>query len=158
MPRMSQERCHEFRDRRRRSRRSGIAGMSHNPQHTIFREGAGRPGCFAGLGKPFMRLIMLNMRRVDQCDQHIYIQQKPRHSNSSRSCWTRADVTRGDSGRTGSNGTPFRVFRPVSAGCRAPRAKAEMTSPTLFRCVIAISFAAASTSSSIANVVRIDKT
>src|SRR5580692_12550577 len=52
-------------------------------------------------------------------------------------------------------GTPFRVFLLVSAGRSARRARAEITSPTLFCWVVASSLAAASTSSSIASVVLI---
>jgi hypothetical protein len=52
-----------------------------------------------------------------------------------------------------SNGTPFRVAFTVAGGCNALRASCEITSPTVFLCVAASSFAAASTSSSMESVV-----
>ena len=36
MPRMSEKLCQQLRHRRGRSRRTGIAGMAHNPQHSMF--------------------------------------------------------------------------------------------------------------------------
>ncbi|MGB6687149.1 MAG: hypothetical protein WBE76_04840 [Terracidiphilus sp.] len=67
---------------------------------------------------------------------------------------TSSEVTRLLPGRTGSKGTPLRVFRSEGVGRKALRASEEITSPTLFPSVAAISFAAAKTSSSMARVVR----
>src|SRR3984957_4313505 len=154
---MSQEGGHQCRNGGRCSRRIGVPGMSHDPQHPVFCVWASRPGFLAGLGKPSMCLVMQDMRGVDQGDQHIYVQQEPYHGNSSRNLCTSSEVTREVFAWTGSSGTPFRVFRSISAGRSARRARAEMTSPTLLRSAAASSFAAASTSSSIAKVVRMAK-
>ena len=99
--------------------------------------------------------VVLNMCRISQGDQHVHIEQEPSHGNSSRSRRTSSDVTRGLPGCKGKRGTPLRAFPRESAGRNARLASAEITSPTLFRCVAASSRAAANTSSSIARVVRI---
>src|ERR1035437_1618033 len=97
--------------------------------------------------------VMLDVCRVNQRYEDIHVEKESTHGNSSRSCCTNSEVTRGVSGPTGNKGTPFRVFLVESAGRSALRASKEMTSPTLFLCVAANSLAAASTSSSIASVV-----
>jgi hypothetical protein len=102
-----------------------------------------------------MRAIMLNVCRIDQCDHNVDVKQIPFQSNSSWSWRTNSEVTLGAPGRTGSSGTPLRVARLDEVGRIDLRASAEITSPTLFRSVAAISLAAARTSSSIASVVRI---
>jgi hypothetical protein len=102
-----------------------------------------------------MRKVVLHVRRVDQRNQHIDIQQIARQRSSSRSWRTSSEVTLGLLGLTRSKGTPFLVLPLGSAGRKAWRASDETTSPKLFRCIAASSFAAANTSSSIASVVRI---
>jgi hypothetical protein len=101
--------------------------------------------------------VMLDVGWINQGNEDIDVEKKPAHGNSSRSCCTNSEVIRGVSSLVGKRGTPLRVFRPEFAGRNALRASKEITSPTLFLCVAANSLAAASTSSSIARVVRISK-
>jgi len=131
-----------------------IARMAHYAENAVLRQRTSSPGLPATLGEPVVRPVMLHMRRIDQCDQNIHIQQITRHGNSSCSCRTSSEVTLGVPGRTASRGTPFRVARAEGAGRIAFRARSEITSPTLLRSVAAISRAAAKTSSSMAKVVR----
>lgn len=138
-----------------RTRRIRIAGMTDNTQNSIFRQRACRPGAMPFGGKPGMCSIVLDVRWVNQSDQYIHVQQKPAHGSSSPRRCTSSDVTRCVSLRTLSRGTPFRVLAFVSGGESARRAKQEITSPTDFFSITAISFAALKTSSSITSVVRI---
>jgi hypothetical protein len=105
----------------------------------------------------FVRVIVTHMGRIDQCNQHICIQQKRRHTPSSRSWFTNSDVTGVASGRHGSSGMPLRMSVALADGerCSACRASVEIAAPTLMRCRAAIPLAATSTSSSIASVVRL---
>jgi hypothetical protein len=58
--------------------------MTEDAQQTVLSERTGGK-CFpAGLAEPFVRLVVLDMRRVHQRDQHVDVQQKDRHDNSSR--------------------------------------------------------------------------
>jgi hypothetical protein len=66
-------------------RRTGISGMSDDPEHSILSEGTGCPRLHAGFAKPGMRKVVLHVRRVDQRNQHIDIQQIARQRSSSRS-------------------------------------------------------------------------
>lgn len=97
---------------------------------------------------------MLDVCRVDQCDEYIDIEEEPSQRNSSRSWCTSSDVTLGAPARTGKRGTPLRVWRLDALGLKPFRASEEMTSPTVLFCDAAISLAALKTSSSIARVVR----
>src|SRR6266700_385275 len=128
--------------------------MSNDPDHAILGERTGRPRFLPGFGKPRMGSVMLHVCRVNQRNQYIDIKEKSNHGNSSRSRCTNSDVTLGPSGLTGRRGTPFRDFLVGSGGRNARRTSVEITSPTLFLSVAAISLAAASTSSSMAKVVR----
>src|SRR5215472_7451142 len=94
------------------------------------------------------------MRRIDQSNQNIDIEQEPGHRSSSRSWWTNSEVTRAAPLRTLRSGTPFRVLILDSPGESACRAREEITSPTVFFLIAAISLAALNTSSSITRVVR----
>ena len=67
-----------------RAWRIRIAGMTHNAQHTILRQWAGCPRPFPLRREPPMRRIVLDMRWINQRDQHVYIEQKTPHGNSSR--------------------------------------------------------------------------
>ncbi len=58
--------------------------MSDDPNDAILCQWAGCPSLLSEFGKPSVRAIMLNMRRVNQGDEHINIEEKPDHSNSSR--------------------------------------------------------------------------
>ena len=147
--------CHDSGHCRRRSRRMGIARVPHNAQHTAFRQRTRGPAPSTGGVIPCMRAVMLNVRGIDQGYQHIDIEQVTAQGSSSASSFTISDVTRWLSGRTLRSGIPFRVLPLGVAGRSALRASDEMTSPRLFRSVVASSLAAARTSSSMASVVRI---
>ena len=129
--------------------------MANNAHHAILRQGTSSPGNGARCGKPFVSMVMPHVCWIDQRYQQVHVEKKATHGNSSRSCWTSSDVTRAAPGRTGSKAIPFRVLPSDSEGRNAVRASTEITSPTLFRCEAASSFAAARTSSSIASVVLI---
>jgi hypothetical protein len=101
-----------------------------------------------------MGSVVLNVRGIDQCNQNIDIKQEPGHGSSSRSWRTNSEVTRGVPLRTLRSGTPFRVLSLDSAGESACLANEEITSPTVFFSIVAISLAALNTSSSITRVVR----
>ena len=53
--------------------------------------------------------IVLPMRRIDQCNQHIDIEQIPCRCNSSSSCFTNSGVTALAANHMGNSGTPFRT-------------------------------------------------
>jgi len=144
-----------FGHRRRSSWRVRVPRMSDNPEHAVLGQRTGGPCLSAQCREPFMGPVVLNVRRINQGDQDIHIEQKPNQGNSSRSRCTSSEVTGGVPGRTGSRGTPLRVRLPDSAGRNACLASEEITAPTLFRSAAANSLAAASTSSSITRVVRI---
>src|SRR5215469_9932641 len=97
------------------------------------------------------------MRRIDQSNQNIDIEQEPGHRSSSRSWWTNSEVTRCAPLRTLRSGTPFRVLILDSPGESACLARDEITSPTVFFSTAAISLAALNTSSSITRVVRMNR-
>jgi hypothetical protein len=99
--------------------------------------------------------VRVNVVRVDERDQNIHVEQKRRHGNSLRSRFINSGVTGVVPGLAGSNGTPFRLEPVFTVGRNAWRASSEMTSPTLLCCRSAIPLAIASTSSSMASVVRI---
>jgi hypothetical protein len=62
-----------------------ISGMANDAQQAIFGERAGRPGLFPVRRKPFVRAVVLNVRWIDQRDQHIDVEKEAGQGNSSRS-------------------------------------------------------------------------
>src|SRR6516225_694410 len=128
--------------------------MTDNTQHTVFRERTTGPSLLALRSKPCVRPVVLHMGRIDQGYQNIDIKEEAGHGSFSRSCWTNSEVTRGAPFRTVRSGTPFRVLTLDSSGDSARLAKEEITSPTDFFSIAAISLAALNTSSSITRVVR----
>ncbi len=79
----SQEHGKHVRHGRGRSRRVWIARMTHYPKHAVFGERTGRPRFSAFGCKPIVRPIMLHVRRVNQSNENIHIQQIPSQDNSS---------------------------------------------------------------------------
>jgi len=130
-----------------------VSRISDDPQDTVFSQRACGPDLLANGLQPAVRRVVLDVRRIDQRNENIHVEQKPAHNSSSSSCFTSSEVTRGAPGRTGSSRIPLRLFWPEPAGLKAVRASAEMTSPTVFDCEDAISLAAANMSSSMAKVV-----
>ena len=155
MPRQFPEGRQQLGHSRGRTGTVGISGMPDNAQYSIFCQRAGRPRLMPFCRKPDVRAIMKHMSGIDQGDQYVHIEKKPRHGNSSRSCCTSSEVTRVAPFRSLRRGTPFRLLALLSGGDRARRAKEEITSPIDLFSYVAISFAALSTSSSITSVVRI---
>jgi hypothetical protein len=102
---------------------------------------------FSYSGEPLVSPLVLHVRRVDQGDQYIHVEQAAHHGSSSRSRWTISEVTGDEPLRTVSKGIPFR-FRGGGAGVSPFRASAKMISPIVLFSRTAISLAALSTSSS----------
>ena len=78
----------QLQNRRRYGRRRtwrGITSVTQNAQCAIFSQRAGSPGTACGLRKPVMSPVVVDMYRVDQGDQNIYIEQKSHQGSSSRS-------------------------------------------------------------------------
>lgn len=65
----------DFCNRRRSPRGVGIARMADDTENAVFCERTGGPGFLSGCGKPIVRAVMLHMKRVDEGDQDIYIEQ-----------------------------------------------------------------------------------
>src|SRR4030067_579457 len=129
--------------------------MPHDAHHAILGQRAGGPLFLSMRREPLMRRIVLNMRGIDQRDQHIHIGQENHPGNSSRNRFNNSGVTAVAPARTGSKGTPLRALPPGILGRSACRVSSEMTSPTLLCCREAKPLAAARTSSSMDRVVRI---
>ncbi len=154
MSRQLAKRSQQLGHSRGRTWRIWISRMSNNTQNAVLGQRAGCPGFVPFRGKPGMGAVMQQVGGIDQSNQDVHIQEEPGQGSSSRSRRTSSEVTRGAPLRTLSRGTPFRVRALVSAGDSARLAREEITSPTDFCSVAAISFAALSTSSSITSVVR----
>ena len=67
------------------ARRVRVSGITYDAQETILCERAGCPGLLAARCEPFVCAVMLNVRGIDERDQNIDVEEKPRHGNSSRS-------------------------------------------------------------------------
>jgi hypothetical protein len=61
-------------DRRRCSRGIRVSGMAHDAQQAVLSHRAGSPGSVPLVRKPLMRRLMLNMRRVHERYEHVYIE------------------------------------------------------------------------------------
>src|SRR3989338_10734899 len=118
--------------------------MPHDAHHAILCQRAGGPRLFPMLREPVVRRIVLNMRGVNQRNQHVYIKQKSHPGNSSRSWFTNSGVTAAAPARTGNKGTPLRALAFCALGRSAFRVSSEITSPTVLRCKAAKLFAARS--------------
>jgi len=155
MSRQFPEGCQQLRHGRRRTGTIGISRMPDNTQDSVFRQRAGCPRLMPLCREPGVRAIVQHMSGVDQSDQDVHVEKKPRHGSSSRSCCTSSEVTRVAPLCSLRRGTPFRLLALLSAGESARRARVEITSPTDLFSNAAISLAALRTSSSITSVVRI---
>ena len=149
------ERGQQLGDRGWRAGAVRISRMTDNTKNAIFSQRTSCPGAVARSGEPQMRAVVQQVTGIDQGNQNVYVEEELGQDNSSRSCCTKSDVTRGAPLRTLRRGTPFRVLALVSSGASARLAKEEITSPTDFLSTAAISLAALRTSSSITSVVRI---
>ncbi|MEI9850570.1 MAG: hypothetical protein WDN24_06565 [Sphingomonas sp.] len=85
--------------------------MTDDPDHAVFGHRAGRPGTAAFALEPAMRRIMPDVRRVDERDQDVDVDEKG-HGSSSRRVFTISCVTTTPS-RTGSRRIPLR-FAPLA--------------------------------------------
>jgi hypothetical protein len=95
--------------RGRCAERVRISPMTDDAQHSVFGQWTGRPELASHLCKPVVGGVMVGMRRIDQRNQHVGIEQKCHQGNSSRSWFTNSGVTGVASGRIGKSGTPLRV-------------------------------------------------
>src|SRR3989338_11218578 len=129
--------------------------MPNDAHHAILGQRAGGPRLFPMFREPVMRRVVLDMRGVNQRDEHVYVEQESHPGNSSRNWFTSSGVTAAAPARTGSRGTPLRALPFCALGRSAFRVSSEITSPILLCCNAARLFAAASTSSSMERVVRI---
>jgi len=98
---------HKRRHGRGRPGRVGIVRVSHDAHHGILGRWTGCPRGVGQAREPSMRRLMKNMRRIDQADQHIDVEQ-PVRPGSSRSALTISGVTIAFGFRTGSNGMLLR--------------------------------------------------
>ena len=87
--------------------------MADNPQEAVLGNWAGREVALANSGQPRVRVIMLHVRGVDQCNQDVDVKQKSRHVCSSRSWLTNSRVTGALPFRAGKRGTPLRTWREL---------------------------------------------
>jgi hypothetical protein len=63
----------------------GVLGVPHDPQEPVLRYGASSKRLAADAAKPIVNTFVLHMRRIDQCDEDIDVQQIASHGCSSRS-------------------------------------------------------------------------
>ncbi len=156
VPRMGQQAGHGLDDRGWCSRRPDISRAPCYSNHPILSDRTGGPDAPADPAKPNVRVVVPDMVPIDKGNEYIYVEEKSVHGRSSSSCRTNSVVIFFAPSRVGNSRIPFRVFLAGVEGDNALRASEEITSPTLFRCVSASSFAAMRTSSSIAKVVLTD--
>ncbi len=71
---------HDRRHRGRRPRRPRIARMADNADNAILRQRARGPRRPPLVLEPAMHRVVAHMGRIDQCNQHIHVQQKPQSS------------------------------------------------------------------------------
>lgn len=109
---MPVERAHGPQQRRHSgwiSRGVRIASVTNNAQCAVFGDGAGGPSAQPILREPIMRNVVLDVARVNQCDQDIYVKQVRHPGSSSRNLFTISKVTGMVPGCVWSSGTPLRV-------------------------------------------------
>ena len=82
--RLSAEDSQSFGNFARACRDSRVSGIAQYADATVLGQRAGGPGRLADGSEPAMSRFVVNMGRVEQCDQHVYFEQVG-HSVSSRS-------------------------------------------------------------------------
>src|SRR6266568_1496478 len=128
--------------------------IRHDPHKRRLRERACGPPRARILPEPALRPLVAFMRRPQQRDQHIRVQQNRRHFCSASSSRTFFVVTRGDSGGKSNTCTPFTSF--VGRGTVKARCTRSLTaSPSVSDRLAAYRFTNRNTSSSSDSVVLI---
>jgi hypothetical protein len=137
------------------SRRVWVLRMPDNSDKAVLCERARSESLVTYPCKPLVRLVVLDVCRINKGNEHVDVQQVDGHGSSSRSWLTSSGVTGVAPRRLASSGTPFRSVRPGRVPLARPcLASVEITSPTLLWSRSARCLAAARTSSSMARVVR----
>ena len=136
---------------------AGIRRLGHDADAAVPGDRAGRPALSDVATQPVGREPVMHVRGVEQRDQHVDVEQCPprRTPSVSRSVSTCCPVTtRPRDGKGRNPATPFE--RPAGAPdpASAWRSRPDTTAPAETPCDRAISYAAASTSSSMSSVVR----
>jgi hypothetical protein len=135
-----------------------IGGIGNYPHKAIFGERTSRPPRLAASLEPTVGCVVMDMDRIEESDKDIDVQECDHALYSwSRSRLTSSMLTGRSPGRFGSNGTPLRMAGGASEGRKDCRASSESTLPVEVLRNAAISLAAERTSSSISNVVRMEK-
>ncbi len=91
------------------SRRIGVASVTNNAQCTVFGDRAGGPSAYPFPREPIVCNVVLDVARVNQCDQDIYVEQVCHPGSSSRNLFTMSSVTGMAPVCGWSSGTPLRV-------------------------------------------------
>jgi hypothetical protein len=129
-------------DFRRPSEHRPVAGVGQHPHESILRQRASRPPVSPLVVEPVMGNIVVDVIRVEEGDQQIYVEQRDPVHSSSLSSFTNFIVGRiAEGGRRGNRGTPFRTLE-ARTGASACRARSDKTLPALTPRTSASSFAA----------------
>ena len=85
MPRKRTQCCKRLSNGTWRAWRVGVLRVTDDAQKTVLRDRACSETSLANAGEPFVCQIVLHVRRVDERNQNIDVQQECRHGCSSRS-------------------------------------------------------------------------
>lgn len=130
-----------------------VTGMAGDSKRSVLSRGRGKPIAPAFIGEPPVRPLVVDVRRVDECDEHVDVEQVATHASSSCRALTSSSVACPASGRTGSKVMPLRWSPAAGGTARARRASENRAAPSVCPVVSASWRAAKRTSSSIDTVV-----
>src|SRR5262245_45693408 len=131
--------CSKVLDQGRRRDEGHFARQVGGAQKSIFGQRATRP-LIGFVAEPVVRNIVMHMIRIEQREQHVYVEKRDCHQASSRSLSTISTV-RTLPGSWGSSGTPLRT-RMCRLGSSPFLASSDTTSPAVLPRARASSFAA----------------
>ena len=110
----------------------GVLGVTDDADDPVFGQRAACPVPPTGCLEPHMRNIVMDVNRIDQCDQYVAIKQMGAQRDSSRNALTTSSVTGPALAVTGISGTPPRDFAEAGSGRNDWLASSDTTSPRGF--------------------------